>query len=683
MGKILLIAEKPSQSRALMSALDKSAKKQKGFYESDNYIFSNVIGHFLEIPLTEFRKDINHLPFTLDTNASNIVSSYSVKKSKKGEYKVLQELLMRSDLDEIVCATDPDAEGEAIYREIIESTKIREVKQTRLIIKDMTETGLKKQWQLRQEISNYEGLRQRAFARAISDYLIGMNISQAVMLKTGTAANVGRVKTPVMKLVVERYRENRSFKKIKEYTLEFNIGEITLSNSKLKFKTEEQAMFFLDSINHPIKVSTLKTTKSSKQPSFYDLADIQKYGNKTFGYSSNKVLKIVQSLYDSGYVTYPRTDCKLITSDSADVLNVVYGKTNQIPKHNIGVVSAHEAITLTTKSLSFEEAKSKLTEEEYNIYVEIASRFKASYYDIATSEEIKVNIDVNNNKFDNKYNLLQQSGYLEIYNDKPFKNLISNTDYINVNKLDGKSLSKEEIVPVIKEVETKPKPLYTEATLLSKMQNIHNEIDDKELKALSKEIEGIGTPATRGSIIEELFKKGYFEHKGKAIIPTQKCVSLVENLETLNLPIIDVEYTAKLEKELSDVEKNLTFDNYKYKIDKLIDLMIKEIKENNNISHRKNDTCRSSGDKKILGICPQCSEGHITEVKGKYGLFFACNNKTCDYTISNYYKLTQSDVIKLLAGDPTAVKQLESKQGKKYKARVRLVGSKIELEFVN
>lgn len=680
MSKILLIAEKPSQCRALVEALDKSAKKKNGYYESEKFIFSNVIGHFLELPYPEFRKDLNELPFTLEIDNKDVVSSYKVKSDKSKEYKVLKSLLTRNDIDEVVCATDPDAEGEAIYREIIESTNKVHLNQSRLIIKDTTIQGLRKQWDIRKSINEYEGLRQRAFARAVSDWLIGMNISQAVTLKSGITSNVGRVKTPLMKLVVDRYNENKNFKKIKSYVVEVSIGEVVLSNSKLKFDTEVHASEYIETIKFPVTVDINKKEKKSKQPSFYDLADIQKYGNKSFGLSVNKVLEIVQSLYDKGYVTYPRTDCKYITEETAESLNSIYGVSNgdndELANKNIGEVSAHEGLTLTTKVLDLENARSKLSEDEFKIYKEIYMRFIANYNDVATSDELNVSIKVEETLFSNKYNRISQNGYLEVYNDNPFKNIISESEFEEINRISGKQFNKDEIQFEVKELESKPKPLFTEATLLSKMQNIHSDIENKELKELSKTIEGIGTPATRGGLIEELFKKDYFVIKGKSILPTEKCIELVSILEKVECPLVNVEYTARIEKSLSEVENTLNFDEYKANIDKLNKIMVKKITESSIIKKEKVSN--------ELGLCPKCKDSQIIVVKGKYGDFFPCKDKKeCDYKIPNFYKFTENDVSKLLNGKYTSTKTLKNKDNKQYKAKFRLNGEKLEREFVN
>lgn len=677
MSKVLILAEKPSQCRSLVKALDKNAIKKNGYYESDSFIFTNVRGHFLGLPKAKFRDNLNDLPFSLNVNSVNVVSSYEVSADKSKDYKILQSLLARKDIVEVVCATDPDAEGEAIYREIIESCNKSELYQTRLIIKDTTVDGLRNQWEIRKPINEYEGLRQRAFARAVSDWLIGMNISQAVMLKSGVSANVGRVKSPLMKLVVDRYKQNQNFKKSKSYILEFNVDDITLSNIKNKFDTKQQALEFKESITFPILLEVNQKFNVSKQPSLYDLADIQKFGNKTYNFTTSKVLKIVQSLYDKEFVTYPRTDCKLITENTANILDSIYGidpsNNNQIARKNIGEVSAHEGLTLTAKVLDAENLK-ELSDDEIKIYEEINKRFKANYLDEATSQEAKVHININGTEYSNEFNKITQLGYLKSYNDKPFKNVLSNEEFDKLDSIAG-NLPNDKIIINIKEVESSPKPLFTEASLLSKMQNIHNDIEDEDLKKISKSINGIGTPATRADLIKELFKKNYFEMNGKSIVPTSKCIELVEILEKLECPLVNVEYTAKIESSLAEVERDHNFDEYIKNIEKLNKIIVNKI-QGSDITFKEKEL-------KNLGSCPKCQTGNITKLSGKYGDFFLCNKEECGYKIPNYYNFTESDIQNILKGKSSSIKNLKNKDNKSYKAKFKMVNGKLEREFIN
>lgn len=217
--KTLIIAEKPSQMRSLVTALEPNSKKGKGYYEGEKYIFTNAIGHLFELPLKAFAKDIKELP-SLFEPTSNPASFYSMKERTEEQTKVILSLLERKDIEEIICSTDQGVEGESIYREIFELFKRDLPKQTRLIIKDTTEKGLTTQFSKRERIENYEGLRQRAYARAICDNTYGINTSQALALKSGIyGLSAGRVQTPTLKMIVDRYQKKKNHKKITEYGL--------------------------------------------------------------------------------------------------------------------------------------------------------------------------------------------------------------------------------------------------------------------------------------------------------------------------------------------------------------------------------------------------------------------------------------------------------------------------------
>lgn len=562
--KKLFIAEKHSQCKSLMETFEPTSTKKTGYWEGNNYIFTYAIGHLYRLKCNEFAKDINLLPYLFNpAEVANPINYYEANKKTLPQLKVVNKQLIRNDISEIICATDPDAEGEAIYRTIVENVGIsKNINQTRLIIKDTTVEGLKKQFKIRKPISNYEGLRQKAYTRALTDYTLGINLSQAftIKAKAKTPFSVGRVQTPVLKMIVDRYIANVNYVKKIHYQIKFKYNELDIHESELKFKTVDEANAYINSkVGENIVFDINAKDVKSLPPSLYDLADIQKFGVDKLSISPLKTLAVVQSLYEKKLVTYPRTDCKIITNETAEMLDSFYGGitvnsitlTENINKKVIGDVNAHEGLTLTAQKANLQD----LSKLELDVYNEIKNRFLANYLKNATAQKIEVESKSESTHFKGGFNAILEKGYLELLNDKPFKNLVSMDELEQIQSDLSKPIQISRKNLLVNEIVSPRPALYTESSILSKMQNIHADIDDVDLKKITKNIEGIGTPATRGTIIENLFKQNYIQKKGKGLIPTDKGIFLINELQKQENPLINAEYTAILEKALIEVEK--------------------------------------------------------------------------------------------------------------------------------
>lgn len=664
--KKLIIAEKPSQMRSLKEALSPNSNKEQGYYESEEFIFTNAIGHLFSLNFGTQKGEkweIEKLPFLVSPGKvdEEVIKYYKPKENTIEQLNIIYELLKRSDIEEVVCSTDPDAEGEAIYREIIESFKNKNkvsFKETRLIIKDTTPEGLRKQWVKREPIKNYEGLRQRAYSRAIADYTIGINLTQALSIKAKTLFTVGRVQTPTLKLISNRYHKNKNHIKEKHYAINIltNLEGVVLKNKKHQFKTKEEADNYVVDLNDGLTI-TEKIVKSNP-PKLYDLASIQEWGNKHLNLTLNEVLGVLQSLYDKGFLSYPRTDCKFITEETAKELETKHNK--KLNPQVIGETTAHEGLTPTIKKFEGEG----LSRSEIKIYNEINNVFISNFYQEAKAKETTIQLKVEDFEYKCKVNEIIEEGYLKYYNNEPFKHLIPITKELEL------------IEKIVVEIETKPLPLYTEATLLKKMINIHNEEEfNDDNRELSKEIEGIGTPATRGTIVESLFKKNYIEKKGKGILPTSKGMKLLEILEESKLQILNLDYTTQLEKELKNVEEELSIEKFVEKINLFT-------KENLNVIKRQEIQPINSSDN-IIGQCPRCKSNLIKiKTKTKKNMIL-CSSKECDFNFPTYLDLTLNDVKKMLDGKKSRSISKISKQGNEYKVKYFIKDGEIESEFVN
>lgn len=657
--KKLIIAEKPSQRKEIEKALG-----------DGNYIYTNAIGHLFELKKTNETWNEENLPIYLN---DNIISNYTLKKDTQDQFNIVKKNLNK-DIDEIICATDPDAEGEIIFRTIVEHLNIQNIKMSRLIIKDLTPTGLRQQFTIREDIKKYEGLRERGYARAFTDYLFGVNFTQALTLKSGIKSNVGRVQSPTLKFIVDRYNENKNH--VKSYKYKCQIAyDGYIFNTKEEYETKSQAevdkqrlINYLE--NKPDLQENSKLSKLSP-PKLYDLTDIQKWSNRKLNLSTSETLKIVQSLYEKGYVTYPRTDSKFITEDTkskleqeyqdytlVDILNNSIKKNEELNKQVVGKVETHEGLTPTGKSIN----KEQLNQNELAIYDEIEKVFLSNFLNEATIEKKVLNID-GIEEYTNTSKKINIEGYLNLY--KNFKEK-------DFDKTDDKTFKID-----ILEIESKPKPLFTESTLLSKMQNIHLDIEDEELRELSKETQGIGTPATRSGIIKSLFDNELITEEKNKIIPTKKGITLINNLMLTNSALLNIDFTAKLEQDLKNVERNKSFDVYYSKIKEYTKEIVHDILES--------DIEKQNSSQNIfIGKCPKCNSD-IIKIRTKTNKnWFTCSNKGCDFNFPVYTNVTQNDIKKLLMGEKSSPKSKVSKAGKNYKIVYYInKNNKLEQEFYN
>lgn len=671
----LIICEKPSQAKQVKAAV------------GDEYIVIGAVGHLLELELSNDKAwDLGKLPIYPKQNSldGKQIENYNLKENTKKQYLKIKEELDKNPI-EVVCGTDPDFEGEVIFRTIIEYYQSQggnvTNNQKRLILKDTTLEGIKEQMKLLEPIEKYDGWRSRAYGRAYADILLGINATQALTLNAGGAGNllsVGRVQTPTLKLIVDRYKENKDHKKTFKYAVEFNYEKIVLTNSNQRFDTSDEVKKFITSLNKSYLTNVVATQKEIKPPKLHSLSTLQKTMNKKYKMKASDVLSVLQKLYDGQYTSYPRTDCQVLTEKTANGLKeIIRNKINNINtylednltfndnynKQIVGEVSAHEGITITSKIPDVD----KLSTIEMNVYKEILFTCLANFMDTLKVKEEEVSIVVNDIVYNKviKFNLSKQENK-QTFNDlyKVDIKFDESKSYINLYNKNLKYIISD------KKIESKPKELFTEGTLLDAMKNAGKNTDSKDI---FKDIEGIGTPATRSGIIETLYKRSYIIEEKNKLIPTEKGVELIELLEELNNPLIDIEYTAVLENQLRELEDGGDFDEF---IDQIKEL-VQEIIISANGSTKKLSSLDSS-----LGECPKCN-GQVISIKGKHGKFYGCTSKECNFKINSFYKLTEADVTNMLLGNRSSVKNCTSKAGKNYKAKYYLKDDSIEMEFYN
>lgn len=652
--KYLVIAEKPSVARDIGKVL-KCSKKGNGYIYNEKYIVSWAIGHLVTLCEPEeydekFKKwDMAHLPIIPKKIKTKVI------KQTKEQFKVLQNLIKMEEIEELICATDSGREGELIFRYIYEQTKCKKPFK-RLWISSMTDEAIKEGFENLKDGKEYDNLFYSAKCRSEADWLVGINASRAFTLKYNSLLSIGRVQTPTLAILVERQKEIEKFQE-KEY---FEIEAIfeTLENAKEKYKgiwldlakneTKIQEKEKANKILKEIKgkdgeiFSVENETKKQAQPLLYDLTELQRDCNKKFGYSAQKTLSLAQDLYEKRkLITYPRTDSRYISEDMKPKLMGILKKLDNVEEYkkyleyifsldklpitkrivDNSKITDHHAIIPTNSNINL----ASLSADEKNVYDLIARRFIAVFYPNYVYNTTKILTKIEQHYFITKGTTILEKGWtaLNINTEKekkaeePLPN-VKKGDKVGLNS--AKALNKK----------TKPPSHYNEATLLSAMENAGRFVENEDIKEQLKE-SGLGTPATRASIIERLINVKYIERKGKNLIPTKKGIQLIEIApKELTSP----ETTGKWEKGLSSISKG-TMETEKFmgSINRYVHFLVEYAQNfNTNIIFENEKYKNSDKYKKMkkFGKCPKCNGDILENTKGFY-----CSNwkNGCQFTI--------------------------------------------------
>ena len=545
-GKIymkLVIAEKPSVALSISKIIGAKNKKD-GYYEGNGYRVSWCVGHLIQMANPDSYDEkyakwkINDLP---------IIPSeyqYEVAKATKKQFAVLKKLMNDKEIDTVINACDAGREGEAIFRLVYLQANCKK-KMKRLWISSMEDFAIKDGFDNLKDGKDYDNLFESAQARAIADWLVGMNISRLYSCLYKQNYSVGRVQTPTLSMIVKRDDEIANFKKEKYYTVELELDGFTLSTERIdSLEVAEQLKNLLE--NRIEITDVIQKEKVTKPDLPFDLTTLQRECNKYFGYSAKQTLDYAQSLYEKKLITYPRTDSRYLTEDMiTSTVNNILGKndfdTERIKTvFNSKKVTDHHAIIPTVSSLN--EDISKLPESEAKVYRLISNKFHASVGYPLTQNTTKIVAEFDSFNFTSSGKVIKEEGftkYLKEYMSK--KNEEPVLPEINVG--DVLEIKEKEI----REKYTQAPKHFTEDTLLKAMEIAGNDSLDKNVEVERK---GLGTPATRAGIIENLIYKGFIERDKKNLIATPRGKSLIgivaDNFKS-------AEMTAQWEMELSDI----------------------------------------------------------------------------------------------------------------------------------
>ena len=539
----LVIAEKPSVALSIAKVIGAKNKKD-GYYEGNGYRVSWCVGHLIQMANPD-SYDEKYAKWNIDDLP--IIPSeyqYDVAKATKKQFNTLKKLMNDKEIDTVINACDAGREGEAIFRLVYLQANCKK-KMKRLWISSMEDSAIKDGFDKLKDGKDYDNLSESAQARAIADWLVGMNISRLYSCLYKQNYSVGRVQTPTLAMIVSRDNEIANFKKEKYYTVELELDGFTLSTERID--SLEVAEQLKNLIEGRIEIAdVIQKEKITKPDLPFDLTTLQRECNKYFGYSAKQTLDYAQSLYEKKLITYPRTDSRYLTEDMiTSTVNNILGK-NDFDTERIKIVfnskkvTDHHAIIPTVSSLS--EDLSSIPESEAKVYRLIFNKLHASVGYPLIENTTKIVATFDSFEFTSSGKVIKDEGftkYLKEYMSK--KNEESVLPKINVG--DVLEIKEKEI----KEKYSQAPKHFTEDTLLKAMEIAGNDSLDKNVEVERK---GLGTPATRAGIIENLIYKGFIERDKKNLIATPKGKSLIEIVAD---NFKSAEMTAQWEMELSDI----------------------------------------------------------------------------------------------------------------------------------
>lgn len=674
------IAEKPSVAREIASVLGANSKRD-GYFEGNGYAVTYTFGHLCTLfepndykPYWK-RWDLNNLPMLPEKFHTKVTSNQGVQK----QFQIVKGLFDKAEV--VINCGDAGQEGELIQRWVLDQANYKG-KVQRLWISSLTTEAIKEGFENLKESKSYDSLYHAGFSRAIGDWLLGMNATRLYTLKHGgykQVLSVGRVQTPTLAMVVNRFQEIENFKPQPYWELQTMYRDTLFSYEEGRFLKMEYGEALAKKVKEDEFQIDLIEKKKGKEyaPKLFDLTGLQVFCNQKFGFSADDTLKIAQKLYEMKIVTYPRVDTVFLPND-------IYPKVPSILKNLTNYSKFTESILakkIKKSSKVFNDKKvtdhhaiiptgvqSNLQYNQQQVYDIIVKRFIAVFYpdcEVSNTTVIGSAAEVN---FKATGKEIIKEGWRVVFNSEK-KNSKGQSLLPSFEK--GEKGPHE---PSFLEKQTKPPNQYTEASLLRAMETAGKSVDDEEMRDLMKE-NGIGRPSTRANIIETLFKRQYIKRNKKQILPTVAGISLIETIQ--NDLLKSAELTGLWEKQLKDIEKGdysagLFIKNMKRMVENLV-VEVRSETTRANISQVAvvNQRKQKSAKKKAVGIlaetCPKCKNGTILKGKSAYG----CSEYKagCKFLLPYNFKgkkLSEKQVIRLIKkGSTVNLKGFKTDNGTK------------------
>ena len=631
MSKFLVIAEKPSVAQSYAKNLS-AYKREDGYLEGESCIVSWCLGHLAEYAQPEeydpkYEKwQFDDLPILPE------VWKLKVSKDKKKQFEVIKTLMNRSDVEYLVNGCDAGREGELIFQRVYDLAGCRKPVK-RLWISSMEDAAIQKGFQTMKSEEEYKNLCMAAVCRAQADWLIGMNGTRAYTTRYFKRLVVGRVQTPTLAMLAERQERIEHFQKEAFYKVALTDGKLTVVSENIANEEAADLLAALCNGSTAVVTQMKKEDKKAFPPRLYDLTSLQREANRYFGYTAKRTLDMLQELYEEKLVTYPRTDSQFVTEDMKDSVEelvgkmpvllpfVDYGQLGHGIKRviNNAKVSDHHAILPTKEAV--EKGIADLPADKKNLMMLICQQLVQATGEEYLYEQTDITVKCQEHDFKARGKIPVQMGFKEV--EKAFKQLC-----VKAEPVEGKE--KETSIPAGYEEGmrlfpvkadktthyTSPLKPFNEDTLLAAMETAGNKEFDSET-----EKKGLGTPATRASIIEKLVSSGYAQRKGKQILPSTEGKELVKVMpEYLKSAVM----TAEWENQLLMMEKGqITDTQFMGEITSLVRKILEVCGEIPEEERRRFQT-----EREVIGKCPVCG---CDVFEGKQN--FYCSNRQCDFAL--------------------------------------------------
>ena len=669
-----IIAEKPSVARDIARIVG-AKSKQEGYMEGSDYVVTWAMGHLIALAMPEtygfstYKAEdlpIRPNPFQLVVRQVRRDKEYVSDPAALKQLKVIRSCFDKAD--RIIVATDAGREGELIFRYIYSYLNCHKPFD-RLWISSLTDKAICEGLSNLKPGNCYDNLYHSAKARSEADWLVGINASRALSIARKGGYSLGRVQTPTLAMVCRRYIENRDFSSVPYWKLSVLTEKEDLSLKTVGCKDYESeasaqtALAALRSQSQLTVETVVRKVAGTPPPLLYDLTALQKDANRHHGFSADKTLSIAQSLYEKKITTYPRTGSRYISEDVFEEVPALLrkiGKTlsNPLNRHSVdnAKITDHHAIIPTG------ETPSGLSTDEITIYQMVVNRFIEAFSSDSEEERMQVRFTNGTNTFTWKACRQISLGWKAVQKDKATEaDKKEDSDEHILSSLPN--LTEGEVLSLVNaditEHKTKPKPLYTEATLLSAMENAGKEVEDAESKKAMAEC-GIGTPATRANIIETLILRDYICREKKSIIPTEKGLAVYEIVK--DKKIANAEMTGSWELALAAIEAGkMPSDKFAQGINSYVGTICEEL-------------LSLSSEQRSYPVyrCPKCGQQSV----GIYAKVAKCRHETCGFHVFREVcgiLLSEDNICDLISSGRTPIlKGLTSKAGKKFNARLVL-----------
>ncbi len=674
---IALIAEKPSVAKDIARIIG-ATQRNDGYLSGNGYMVTWAFGHLIQLAMPEaygvanFRRE--SLPI-IPADFQLIPRQVKAEKGYKADPGVLKQLKVIKEVfdqcDRIIVATDAGREGELIFRYIFHYLNCHKPF-VRLWISSLTDRAIREGMENLQPGERYDNLYLAAKSRSEADWLIGINATQALSVAAGQGVfSLGRVQTPTLMMICDRYLENKNFVPTKFWQLKASTASGGIgftAQSTARWEQQPEAIAALQRVKDAgqfVVKSVERKEAAQEPPLLYDLTTLQKEANTKLNFSADKTLSIAQSLYEKKVMSYPRTGSRYISEDVFEEMPERIALLERYPRFagyaaglngttlnrrsvNDGKVTDHHALIVT------ENLPSELSEDERAVYELVAGRMLEAFSGKCVKDATTALLSAGDTGFTVKGAVMKTAGWRAVFSEQDTED----EDAATLPPLqEGQTLPLSGVD--LLEKQTKPKPLHTESSLLAAMENAGKELEDAELKASLKDA-GIGTPATRAAIIETLFARQYIVREKKNLVPTDKGLAVYRIVK--DKKIADVEMTGMWETALAKIEAgSMDADTFRKGIEVYAAQITAELLSVQ-LSFASGETCP----------CPKCGSGRILF----YPKVAKCSNVDCTLTIFRSKcdkQLTDKQIVELVTKRKTGlIKGFRGKNGKAFDASLVL-----------